>query len=160
MFKFRIWDKTKKCYNKTSHLFINQYGNIFDSWSIVGAYKYTDNFTLKAENAINDVYDIEFSTTWKDKNGQEIHAGDVIKSQGQHTYYHLIHFVPEEGGWLAQNLYDKWCGVGSKFGSVFTKEWVDGFKKEIIGNVHELDKFDIPEEDLKRIMYVLNWKKE
>ena len=71
-----------------------------------------------------------------DKNGKEIYEGDIIRSYGSkgNAIIHVVSYDEEHAGYIAhlpnRTKYD--FGWGH-----IEQSWVDEFKKEVVGNVHD-----------------------
>ena len=113
-FKFRVWDKTAKCYGHLACL-------VPDGGS--------EKLISVARPGFEDRYVIEQCTGLRDKNGQLIYEGDIVRCLYGHRYWtYTIRYDPK----LAGLYYYAGDEEGSESFDVFYFE-----EKEIVGNIHE-----------------------
>lgn len=122
---FRAWDTEAKCYIKDPIL-VDNFGNVYVVCEESSNKKGTCLITGKP-NVI-----IEFGTGLKDKNGEEICEGDIVR-YGRH----IGGIIPPESrttvveGWSGEEEYYPCCTT-SGFSLPFSE---NGY--EVIGNIHE-----------------------
>ena len=70
-------------------------------------------------------------TGLKDKNGVEIYEGDVIESS---CYKHVVIYDDDNARFAAVNV--RHLNI-EMWGCALTKEWIEDFGKEVVGNIHD-----------------------
>ena len=113
-FKFRVWDTRLKEYNAEHTYCLFEDGDL-------GEY---DGVT-----PIQEWYIVEQCTGLKDKNGNLIYEGDIIKDRGEIMY--KIQW--KDASFFAVAL-DNFNYMPDCY---LVQQWLNTWKAEIIGNVHE-----------------------
>lgn len=109
-FKFRVWNDMQKCYSPDDH-YIDEDGQLNTSGK----------------------YIIEQCTGLKDKNGQLIYEGDILKPNSNTITKEVVY---EDGSYWAKDtiyFHDK-CHIIQKL--------IDECGYEIVGNIHENEETD------------------
>lgn len=115
--KFRAWDIKSKKYRGL--------GNV------------QDLFTIRSDGHVNEDYILEQFTGLKDRNGNEIYDGSVVKYKSSTKYgsdNERLSYVGEIQYWVGQ------MGIGFRYKSgnhTMMLKTGHGFNMEIIGNIHE-----------------------
>lgn len=111
--EFRVWDKRYKQY-------VKPYAICLDGRAIVVTEPCNDLETLDSEHVV-----IEFGTGLKDKNGQKIYEGDIVRYAIRPSRTTVVEW------WSGEEEYYPCCTT-SGFALPYSE---DGY--EVIGNVHE-----------------------
>lgn len=121
---FRVWDKQTKSYELDREFVLGSSGELMELCS-------NHNGTWEYHFADTNRFIIEFDTGLKDKNGKEIHEGDIV-------FFFTEHFDKATGGFDGEDEHNatvEWFDNGLAFMDKIPYD--PNIECEVIGNIHE-----------------------
>lgn len=121
--KFRGWNSKNKKWIY-GYYFVNRGEHFISPDEVVNPLVSYNDFVVDKDS-------IGQYTGLKDKNGVEIYEGDVIESS---CYRHVVIYDDDNARFAAVNV--RHLNI-EMWGCALTKEWIEDFRKEVVGNIHE-----------------------